>query len=385
MEKIVLVTATNHDCRETPVSVLLDTPDNFNSIKFAVQDDYQQSIPCQWQQTVDGVLLTWIEHGLKKNTTRTYRVAFSEDQEDEYKGSRIKLKENGKGRIDVIIDHQFFTSYNFGPEWHRPYCYPVIGPYGDAITRAFPMVQGVTGETTDHPHHKGIYVAHGDVNMVDNWTEGQSSGYTLHREFDVVSSGIVYGRIIALSHWVTSDKQKVLLNETREMKFYNVGSSRLMDVNVTLTALSEDVLFGDTKEGGILSIRVASSMDVARGGTLENSFGGINENGAWGKRAHWCDYSGSVNHKVVGVALFDHNKNFRHPTYWHARNYGLMTANPFGLSVFQGPEYNGEYNLHAGDSLHFRYRIYIHKGDAKGGNVGEKYHNYVNPPTVTVK
>lgn len=383
MEKLLSVTGMNHDCRGAPVSVCLNAPRKFNSIRLVVDDAEEQSVPCQWEPTDNGIILTWIENGLKKNTTRTYRVAFSEDQ-DEYKKSCIELEENGKGRIDVFIDQQFFTTYNFGPECQRPYFHPVVGPFRATITRAFPIIQGVAGETTDHPHHKGIYVAHGDVNMVDNWTDEQSSGYTLHRGFDVISSGIVYGHIVAQSDWVTSDKQEVLLTETREIKFYNVGTSRLMDVNVNLTALSEDVLFGDTKEGGILSVRVASSMDVARGGTLENSFGGINENEVWGKRAHWCDYSGLVNNNVVGIALFDHNKNFRHPTYWHSRNYGLMTANPFGLSVFEGSEFNGDYNLCAGDSLRFRYRIYIHKGDATAGKVAEKYHNYVNPPTVTV-
>ena len=91
-----------------------------------------------------------------------------------------------------------------------------------------------------------------------------------------------------------------------------------------------------------------------------------------------------MNNKTVGVAYFDHPKNFRHPTYWHARDYGLRTANPFGLSYFEGKGYNGDYTLPAGESLRFRYRVYIHKGDVVEGKVSEKYHNYVNPPKVQV-
>ena len=100
----------------------------------------------------------------------------------------------------------------------------------------------------------------------------------------------------------------------------------------------------------------------------------------WGKRANWCDYSGPVNGKTVGVAIFDHPKNFRHPTYWHARDYGLMTTNPFGVSTFEGEGPSGEHVLRARDSLRFRYRVYIHKGDATDGKVAEKYNSYVSPP-----
>ena len=169
------------------------------------------------------------------------------------------------------------------------------------------------------------------------------------------------------------------------MRIYNVAPSRLLDIDLTLTAAEEDVLFGDTKEGGLISLRVASSMDVPRGGRLENSNGGVGEDNVWGKRAAWCDYSGPVNGKTVGVAIFDHPESFRHPTYWHARDYGLMTTNPFAVSTFEGEGPSGEYLLPAGESLRFRYRIYIHKGDATEGKVAEQNSSYAGPPRVQIE
>jgi hypothetical protein len=63
-----------------------------------------------------------------------------------------------------------------------------------------------------------------------------------------------------------------------------------------------------------------------------------------------------------------------------------MTANPFGISYFTGgPKKIGDYRLEAGGTLHFRYRLFIHKGNVEEGGVREAYHNYVNPPRVTVK
>ena len=377
-DKTLIVTGANHDYQGAPVSVKLDAPANFASVQL-IDTTTGHSVPCQWRESGTGIELCWIEYSLEKGATKKYEVTFSDAAPVT---SGVEIQDNGDNKLDVLVRGEFFTSYWFGPEWHRPYFHPMIGPYGDSVTRAYPMVKDVPGETQDHPHHKGVYVAYGEVNGVNNWSDGKDCGYTLHREFSVLQNGPVYGQIVALGDWVTPDKEKVLLHEERSMRIYNIGPSRLVDYDIVLTAADEDVLFEDTKEGGILSLRVTSSMDVPRGGRLENAVGGLNENEVWGKRAHWCDYSGPVNQKNVGVAYFDHNKNFRHPTYWHARNYGLMTANPFGLSYFEGAGYNGDYTLPAGEALTFRYRIYVHTGDAAEGKVAEKYHNYIHPPKV---
>jgi len=161
---------------------------------------------------------------------------------------------------------------------------------------------------------------------------------------------------------------------------------RLLEMRVTFTASEGDVRFGDTKEGGICSVRVAYPMEVDRGGRIENAFGGVNEEETWGKRAHWCDYSGVVDGHLVGIAIFDHPSNLRHPTYWHVRNYGLMTANPFALSHFlPGQGLDGSYTLRAGQSLEFRYAIYVHAGDATQGAVRQRYLHWIYPPRASAE
>ena len=139
------------------------------------------------------------------------------------------------------------------------------------------------------------------------------------------------GAIRSTNDWVGSDEQKVVEDE-RRFTFYPLASgARLIDLEVTFRATAGPVHFGDTKEGGILSLRVATSMDASGDGRMENAVGGIGEAECWGKRAQWLDYTGPVKGQTVGFAVYDHPTSFRHPTYWHARNYGLFTANPFGL------------------------------------------------------
>jgi len=289
-----------------------------------------------------------------------------------------------KGRVVVRIRRSLFTTYHYADSWARPFLHPLMGPDGKPVTRQYPMEQ-IDGETHDHIHHKGCFVAWGDVNGSNNWSDGADHAYVRHQTFETLDSGPVMGRVLALNHWVTKDEEKVM-EETREYRFYALPRrARAFDLRVSFRATEGDVRFGDTKEGGICSVRVATSMDADKGGRIENSYGGLYEKETWGKRAHWCDYSGPVDGKIAGVTLMDHPGNFRHPTYWHVRDYGLMTANPFGLSYFhRDKSRDGSHMLPAGAEMTFRYRVFVHRGDAKRGKVAEQYHHYVNPPVVEV-
>jgi len=245
------------------------------------------------------------------------------------------------------------------------------------------MVQGVPGETTDHKHHRSLWTAYGDLNGVDDWSEESGHAVVRHREFLEQTSGPVFGRIRARNDWLDGSGRKIL-DEEREVTVYNLPDiARVIDLRVVLRATESDVRFGDTKEGGIVSIRVATSMDGDKGGVITNSYGGVSEAETWGKRAHWCDYSGPVDGRTVGIAVFDNPSNFRYPTYWHVRNYGLMTANPFALSAYtRDPNCDGSHTVPMGTVFPFAYRIYIHDGDAAAGRVAEKYHGYINPPSA---
>ncbi|MCY4108377.1 MAG: PmoA family protein [Chloroflexi bacterium] len=365
-----------------PVSILLPDAGSARSVRM-VESSGGRDVPCQLEAIGQGALLTWVAEGIEADATGRYEAVLS-DAPASSPEETVRLRTTDE-RLDVHFDGDLFTSYYFGAQRHRPYFHPLIGPYGDPVTRGFPMIDDVPGESRDHVWHRGLYSAYGDVNGVDNWTEGEGRGHTVHRRFETLMSGPVYARAVALADWTTPDRRRALLGERREMTFYRLPVGRLIDIDLSLTARDEDVLFGDTKEGGLISLRVAGSMEVARGGRMENSLGGVDEGDLWGKRAAWCDYSGPVNGRTVGVAIFDHPLSFRHPTYWHARDYGLITTNPIAVSTFEGGGPSGEHLLPAGESLQVRYRVYVHAGDASEGRVAEQGRLYARPPRVVVE
>ncbi|MDW8052063.1 MAG: PmoA family protein [Armatimonadota bacterium] len=319
--------------------------------------------------------LVWIEPDLLRGRTKHYRLRPHPRPPE---GFQHSLSEKA---LQITYAGKPFIGY----VWRgapKPYLYPVYGPNDKPITRHFPM-QRVPDETTDHPHHRSIWFTHGEVNGVDFWTEGPGKGRIVHQALERIETGPVLARWIARNEWRTPDG-KPLLGEQTEVICYYTPESRWIDYSVTLTALETDVTFGDTKEG-TFGVRVASSMEVKRGtgGQIVNA-AGQRDRDAWGKRAPWCDYTGIVEGEVVGIAIFDHPTNLRHPTYWHVRDYGLFAANPFGVHDFVPgtPKGEGDYTLKKGESLTFRYRLWLHKGRTEEAGVATQYEAYRHAPRV---
>jgi hypothetical protein len=284
----------------------------------------------------------------------------------------------GDDAVDVLIDGKLFTSYIFAGA-PKPYCYPIIGPTGQPVTRDYPMKQ-VAGETRDHSHHRSMWFTFGNVNGIDFWTEGPKAGKIVHREFSKLRTKSGVGWIRTTNDWIGPDGKKVC-EDTRDIRVYDgTADCRVMDFAVTIRATEGPVKLGDTKEG-MFGIRVADSMTVDKGKGHIQLSGGERDGKAWGKQGDWCDFYGQVDGETVGIAVMEHPTSFRHPTYWHARTYGLLGANPFGLKDFTGDKTkDGSCTIPKGLSVTFRYRIIIHKGDSRQADIAGRYAAYVKSP-----
>lgn len=84
-----------------------------------------------------------------------------------------------------------------------------------------------------------------------------------------------------------------------------------------------------------------------------------------------------MNGEIVGVAIFDHPSNPRHPTWWHVRDYGPFAVNPFGIHDFEkkpaGTGKPGHPRRPDGDVPLI---VLFPQGDEKQGQVADRYAEY---------
>lgn len=293
-----------------------------------------------------------------------------------------------KYAIDVLVGGKPFTTYYFDPAEAKPYFQPLRSARGTVVTRGFPIGNEIpTAHVHDpnlEPHQRPMYFAHGDIDGISFWAEkvflpfyghvNYGFGRTVINKLEAAKSAGDSGEITA-SFNLEGPGRRILAEETQSYVIRGGPDTRTIDCQFVILADHDPVKMGDTKEG-TFAIRVAKALNSPPG-TMVNSNGGVGEKQIWGKRANWVDYYGRVNGEEVGIAIFDSPKSFRHPTYWHARAYGLFAANPFGIREFTNdPRQDGSYTIPAGKSLTFRYRVLIHHGTESQADVAARYRQY---------
>jgi hypothetical protein len=282
--------------------------------------------------------------------------------------------------IDVAIDGQPFTTYRFlaTPEdkaFHRPYCYPVHAADGKEVTS-----DQIITNPKEHPHHRSVWVSHGDVNGVDHWSH--KGAKQKHIKFERLEGDTIVEQL----EWSgKTESDPAILKETRTLRFFALDDgARGIDLTVALTpAGDQPVTLKDTKEAGLCAVRAHSQIgDNKKKAKLANSEGKTGEKDIWGKPAEWCDVYGQIDGKPYGIAIFDHPSNPRHPTTWHTREYGLHAANCWGLHDFdttkKTPPGTGDMKLDPDKPTTFRYRILFHTGEPQAEKLNALYKDWAS-------
>ena len=313
-----------------------------------------------------------------------------------------------KQRVDILIDDKPFTSYLYTdtiPDLKKPVLFPIYSAKGSVITRGYPL-DPRPGERIDHPHHIGMWLNYGDVNKIDFWGNSNAipvekrdrMGTIRHTKLKHVKSGKGSGSLEVEMEWLNSDNRPLLKENTRFV--FQAGENyRIIDRITTLTAQKDKILFEDTKEG-MMAIRVTRALELpsdkpvvlsdAHGNKTEvakldntgvtgeylNSEG-IEGPDVWGKRATWISLSGKIDEEDVAIIIFDHPENVGHPTYWHARGYGLFSVNPLGQENFTGGKEVLNFKLDPGESVTFKYRVLIKSGHTSSDEINTVYNSFI--------
>jgi hypothetical protein len=288
------------------------------------------------------------------------------------------------GEVAITIGGQpFATYYHDDQTITRPYFAHVHAPGGRQVTRNHPPVEGK--DLIDHgTFHPGIWMAFGDISGSDCW---RLAAPVKHAGFvDKPAGGAGRGGFaVRNSYRDQKQPEKELCSEVCRFDVRVVPAGYLLLWDSTFSS-DHEFYFGDQEEMG-LGFRVATPLraesknkdapDLPAGnGRILDSQGRENEDEIWGNAADWCDYSGTLDGQRVGMTIFCHPKNFR-PSWFHARDYGLLEANPFGRAAF-GKGEPSKVTIKPGDQMRLRYGVLVHgsPADAKA-DLDAAYKTYV--------
>jgi len=312
-------------------------------------------------------------------------------------GVRIEI---AKDHVNFLAGKELVGRYQIGKDFAKPIFWPLFAPGGVRVTRSWPMEEAKSGESKDHPHQQSAWFCHGDVipegievkdkirgiEGVDFWSIAKGHGWIVCTKVGKPQVNGSNGSLATHNEWRTADGIKIM-DESRRIFFYSLGNARLLVFDIDLAASVCPITFGDTKEGA-MGIRINDQIveearidgkNVHGKGTIQNAEGKLKEKGCWGRISAWCDYSGSIDGKIVGLTILCDPKNPL-PSCWHSRGYGLMAANPFGRTKAAFPAVKGRTDLvrlDKGQHLRLRYGILVHDGNAEAGRVAEHYEQFV--------
>lgn len=310
-------------------------------------------------------------------------------------------------RVVVTADGEPFTEYRPAATHDilgTPVCYPIRTAGGAPITRGYP-IDPRPNERVDHRNHVGLRLAYGNVDGIDFWrgrgsTPEEGRGLVEHRTVERVADGSP-AELVVTCDWVGHGDQHLLSEETT-FRFHADEGERTIDRVTRLTA-ERDVDLEDDKEG-LFALRTCRELEHPDDGetrlTDENGEprdeGIVHNEGVtgeyhssegesgldvWGTRAPWMALEGQIDGEAVTVTIMDHPDNVGHPTYWHARGYGLFAANSLGQAAFTRGERELGFSLAAGESATLRYRLDVHSTDFDADRVERRYDAFVKDVT----
>jgi hypothetical protein len=246
----------------------------------------------------------------------------------------------------------------------RPAIRDLVVPGGTIVTRPCPPRPGIDAD--DHATmHPGVWLGFSDLSGADPWRHKTAVRFAGFDGEPAVADGAATftARIDYLDKPADGPDARVVC---RERSTITIRDEQIDGQPVRLVRWDAELapggdarlVFGDVEEMG-LGVRLATPLSPAGGGGYLASHGGRNEAGVFGRSAGWVDASGTIDGRPVGVTIVDMPGNPREP-FFHARDYGIVLANPFGRKAYGVKKPPRPLALEPGETLRFCYVIVLH-------------------------
>jgi len=267
-----------------------------------------------------------------------------------YRLPRVQIVPQPDDQVAFEADGKERLRWHASSRYPRPFFFPVVGPSGVALTRmGHPAAP-------DHDHHRSLWWGHANVGGVNFWEERGGAQQVRQEAWVHYQDGDNQAGMVVRIGWFDAHKARLLQQELIAVLLPMDQGEALIEVQTAFTSAVEGLKLGKTNFG-FLGLRVAASLSALYGnGRLTNSAGEVGEARCFGKQALWMDYSGPVrDDQTEGITWFDHPTNPNHPTSWHVRDDGWMSA-AFCLRE--------AYPLARDKPLRLRYGFLVHGGAA---------------------
>jgi hypothetical protein len=386
---------------DTPISIdlnsiTLDIPAEEIHL-FEIKDSQRIEIPVQLE-TGTPQRLWWILSGTTPSgQSRTFELCKADSAPQSQLTDIVKAAK-GEKFLDIQVGDDKVMRYHHAivpvpedmgkvPEERRPlydrsgFIHPLWSPAGNVLTDIHPP---------DHLHHMGLWMpwthTQFEGKRVDFWNVGDGTGTVRFAKYLSTTSGPVYGGFQAEQEHIarkTSKGEQVILNEVWDICVYNVRGEPgkeywLIDFKSTQRCVADSPLIQEKYRYGGLGFRGAREWKDENAAYLTSE--GKTCVDANGTRARWCDTAGAVEGKWEGVTHFSHPQNFQHPEpmrVWPPENHYVF----FNFC----PSQAGQWEMKPGEDHVFRYRLYVHEGKINVEDAERIWHDYANPPVVTVE
>jgi hypothetical protein len=265
-----------------------------------------------------------------------------------------------KDQVVVNVDGKLFACYKFAASQKYPYFWPVNGPLSG---------KSITTETSEpYPHHHSLFFGCDRVNGGNYWQDVNERGQILSQGPKIIEAA---GQRIVLTDtclWKQPGNEPVI-KDIRQITISAPSDKlRIIDFKINVTPLV-DIEILKTNHS-LFSARVVPELSVLSGGTLINAEGNTSEKGTFGAASPWCDYSGTRDGAVEGIAILQNPANRWYPSKWFTRDYGFFSPTP--MYWLEGDKLN----LAKGEKLTLKYRVVVHAGDSKTADIAKLFDRY---------
>ncbi|MEZ6143049.1 MAG: PmoA family protein [Zavarzinella sp.] len=262
------------------------------------------------------------------------------------------------------IDGEERLRWHYGPDYPRPFLYPLVGPSGTVLTR-----MGHPG-APNHDHHRSIWFAHNKVLGIDFWADRKPPKIYQKDWYCYVDGADEAVMAVQLGWQDGHDPKDLLVQDVIVAVRPGPDKELFLEIQTTFKPVAAELEFGKTNFG-FLAVRVAKHLSAHfGGGELTGSDGTKGEPALFGKAFRWMDYSGPApGGDQEGITYFDHPGNPGHPVKWHVREDGWM-----GASVCM----DGPHTISKEGPLTLRYLLWAHRGQHKLDKAAKVFQDFSN-------